>query len=141
VLLAGAAAACDPGVPTESELGQLAGGGDRSETQLDARIVGGWSRTLFFDLPDGRIVVNETRFDFRANGRFTRLQITSDFGSGLGDQVASQGTWTTRDGTLTLTYETPAFRTDELPYRLESSIDGTRLFLDGLLFVQTATGL
>ena len=140
-LVAGAAAACDGGVPTESALGQFAGGVGQSETRVDARIVGGWSRTLFFDDPRGGVVVNETRFTVRADGRFSRLQVTSDFGSGFGDQVASQGTWAARDGTLILTYETPTFRTDEVPYRLEFTIDGTRLFLDGLPFVQTATGL
>lgn len=141
VALLAAGAACDSGVPSEPTLGQFAGGVGQSETQLDARLVGSWARILFFDDAGGRVVVNETRFTFRADGRFARLQITSDFGSGFGDQVASQGTWTTRNGTLVLTYETPTFDTDELSYRLEATSDGTRLFLDGLLFVQTTTGL
>lgn len=139
-LLAAGAAACD-GVPTDVDLGQRAGGGERqAESRLDTRLVGTWTRIVFFGGGGGNTVTNETRFTFRGDGRFVRRQVTSDFTTGFGDEVVAQGTWRTQDGTLLLDFESPTLTGVQLPYQLQETIDGTRLFLDGLLYVPIATG-
>lgn len=154
-VLAVGAVACD-GVPTEVELGQFAGGTDRNKDGLtfrrDSRLIGTWARVSFFGdgfgggfgggigSGFGGTVTSRTLLTFRADGRFERRVISDDFSIGFSDRVVAQGTWRTLDGILLLDFDAFGFDgvqgSQPLLYAIERTSDGTRLLLDGELYVR-----
>lgn len=142
--LAGAAlilaAGCD-GAPTAAEDARepvFVGGAPVAAR--DAALVGTWFRRALATGGLGDIFSVETIWTFADDGTVRRRLITDNLTTGIADELAATGGWSTTaggdaaTGLLTLRFTAPSSTVLQLPYQLGIDSQGSLLILDGILY-------
>ena len=99
-------------------------------SSIDARLVGGWSRTLLFQDEVGAVHASRTTWRFGADAMATRAVVATNLTFGLVDSVVTVARWRTEGGAVVFTWLPEGRGSARFDYVLQ----GTTLILGGLGF-------
>lgn len=109
--------------------GTSGGGTDGGATTGDARLVGRWSRTVYFYDEYGGLNSSRTEWTFAADGSAARTVTATNWDLGWSDAVVSLARWSTAGNEIVIAYQPPDAGTVRFAFRFESTIDGPMLWL------------
>jgi hypothetical protein len=109
--------------------GTSGGGTDGGTTTGDARLVGRWSRTVYFYDEYGSLNSSRTEWTFAADGAAARTVTATNWDLGLSDAVVALARWSTAGNEIVIAYQPPDAGTVRFAFRFESTIDGPMLWL------------
>ncbi len=96
----------------------------------DARLVGGWSRTILLQDNTGAVHASRTTWRFGTNALATRSVVASNLTFGLVDSVVTSARWHTQGASVVIDYLPEGTGSARFDYLFQ----GTMLILGGIAF-------
>ena len=124
--------AAPPGPTGTGTTGQTGG------TNAEGRLVGRWSRTIYFYDDSGDLHSSETLWTFASDGNGARTVYARNVTWGYEDAVVTLVRWSVDGSDVVVAYQAPDSGTARFSYRFEPSFTGDLLWLGDLRFVRVA---